>query len=84
MDDAKPVDVVINGIPMTAEVKEFSTGSLGWYLNGKANIKVDEKNSQRLDWDEPDNCRFQGVAKGECRVNSKSGKQRGHCTLINK
>ena len=28
---------------MTAEVKEFSTGSLGWYLNGKANIKVGDK-----------------------------------------
>lgn len=40
---AKPVEVVIDGIPMTAEVKEFSTGSLGWYLNGKANIKVGEK-----------------------------------------
>ena len=25
---------------MTAEVKEFSTGSLGWYLNGKATIDV--------------------------------------------
>ena len=37
---AKPVEVVINGIPMTAEVKEFSTGSLGWYLNGKVNVKV--------------------------------------------
>ena len=44
LSDAKPVEVVINGIPMTAEVKEFSTGSLGWYLNGKANIKVGEKN----------------------------------------
>lgn len=41
--DAKPVEVIINGIPMTAEVKEFSTGSLGWYLNGKANIKIGEK-----------------------------------------
>lgn len=41
--DAKPVEVTINGIPMTAEVKEFSTGSLGWYLNGKANVKVGEK-----------------------------------------
>jgi len=28
---------------MTAEVKEFATGSLGWYLNGKANISVGEK-----------------------------------------
>lgn len=43
VQDAKPVEVIINGIPMTAEVKEFSTGSLGWYLNGKANIKVGEK-----------------------------------------
>jgi hypothetical protein len=41
--DAKPVEVTINGIPMTAEVKEFSTGSLGWYLNGKASIKVGDK-----------------------------------------
>jgi hypothetical protein len=29
--DAKPVEVIINGIPLLAEVKEFSTGSLGWY-----------------------------------------------------
>ena len=28
---------------MTAEFKEFSTGSPGWYFNGKANIKVGEK-----------------------------------------
>ncbi len=41
--DTRPVEVTINGIPMTAEVKEFSTGSLGWYLNGKANIKVGDK-----------------------------------------
>lgn len=37
---AKPVEVVINGIPLIAEVKEFSTGSLGWYLNGKATVRV--------------------------------------------
>jgi hypothetical protein len=42
-DQAKPVEVVINGVPMLAEVKEFSTGSLGWYLNGKSTIKVGEK-----------------------------------------
>ena len=40
-DKAKPVEVVVNGIPLIAEVKEFSTGSLGWYLNGKAAITVD-------------------------------------------
>ncbi|MEJ7594438.1 MAG: hypothetical protein WKF77_23125 [Planctomycetaceae bacterium] len=43
LNDAKAVEVLINGIPMTAEVKEFSTGSLGWYLNGKANVKVGDK-----------------------------------------
>jgi hypothetical protein len=37
---AKPVTVSINNIPLQAEVKEFSTGSLGWYLNGKATIDV--------------------------------------------
>lgn len=37
---AKAVDVVINGIPHKAMVKEFSTGSLGWYLNGKATIDI--------------------------------------------
>jgi hypothetical protein len=41
--NAQPVEVVINGIPMMAEVKEFSTGSLGWYLNGKANVKIGDK-----------------------------------------
>lgn len=38
---AKAVTVAINGIPQLAEVKEFSTGSLGWYLNGKTTIEVD-------------------------------------------
>ena len=38
--DAKPLEVVINGVPLVAEVKEFSTGSLGWYLNGKTSVQV--------------------------------------------
>lgn len=42
-DGAQPVKVVINDIPMMAEVKEFSTGSLGWYLNGKTLIDVGGK-----------------------------------------
>jgi hypothetical protein len=42
-EKATPVEVIINGIPMTADVKEFSTGSLGWYLTGKTNLKVGEK-----------------------------------------
>lgn len=37
---AKPVMVTINGVPMQAERKEFSTGSLGWYLNGKVSLEV--------------------------------------------
>jgi hypothetical protein len=40
---AKPVEVVINGVPLMAEVKEFSTGSLGWYLNAKATVRVGEQ-----------------------------------------
>jgi len=38
---AKPVTVTINNVPLQAAVKEFSTGSLGWYLNGKTTIEVD-------------------------------------------
>ena len=37
---AQPVKVVVNGVEMTAEVKEFRTGSFGWYLNNKATIEV--------------------------------------------
>ncbi len=37
---AKPVGITINNVPLQAVVKEFSTGSLGWYLNGKTTIDV--------------------------------------------
>jgi hypothetical protein len=40
---AKPVTVTIGGVPLVAEVKEFSTGSFGWYLNGKTSIEVNGK-----------------------------------------
>jgi hypothetical protein len=40
---AKPVEITVNGVPLTAEVKQFSTGSMGWYLNAKANLKVGDK-----------------------------------------
>ena len=40
-EKAKAVTVVINGTQLDAEVKEFSTGSLGWYLNNKTHIEVD-------------------------------------------
>lgn len=38
--NAKPVTVVIAGTTMAASPKEFRTGSLGWYLNGKVVIDV--------------------------------------------
>ena len=41
--NAKAVKVVINDVPLLAEVKEFSTGSLGWYLNGKTTIEINGK-----------------------------------------
>jgi hypothetical protein len=37
---AKPVTITVAGVPLVAEVKEFSTGSLGWYLNGKTTIEI--------------------------------------------
>jgi hypothetical protein len=40
-EKAKPVTVNIAGVPQTAEVKEFSTGSIGWFLNGKTTIEID-------------------------------------------
>ena len=38
---AKPITVSINNVPLQAVVKEFSTGSLGWFLNGKMMIEID-------------------------------------------
>jgi uncharacterized Zn-binding protein involved in type VI secretion len=37
---AKPVAVQIDGVPLAAMVKEFSTGSLGWFANGKTTVNV--------------------------------------------
>lgn len=39
--NAKPVVVTINDQKLDAEPKEFSTGSLGWYLNAKVTLEVD-------------------------------------------
>jgi hypothetical protein len=38
---AKPIPVTIGVMSQMAEVKEFSTGSLGWYLNGRTTIEID-------------------------------------------
>lgn len=40
---AEPLKIDINGFPMIAEPREFSTGSFGWYVNGKATQMVDGK-----------------------------------------
>jgi hypothetical protein len=40
---AEPLKITINGQDMLAEVKSFSTGSFGWYLNGKTVITVGGK-----------------------------------------
>lgn len=42
-EHAKALKVEINGIPMMAEVKEFSTGSFGWYLSGKSVVDINGK-----------------------------------------
>ncbi len=38
---AKPLAVAINGKEMTAAVKEFSTGSLGWNISDKMQVEID-------------------------------------------
>jgi hypothetical protein len=43
IDKAEPVKVVINGQELVADKREFSTGSFGWYYNGKITIPVDGK-----------------------------------------
>lgn len=42
-NNAEAVKVTINGVEHEAEVKEFSTGSFGWYLNGKTTVEVNGK-----------------------------------------
>ncbi|QRN94536.1 hypothetical protein JRI60_36220 [Archangium violaceum] len=42
-EKAEPLKVTINGQEMIAEVKAFSTGSFGWYINGKTTVTVDGK-----------------------------------------
>ena len=43
MEKATPLKISINGQDMLAEVKSFSTGSFGWYLNGKTVVEIDGK-----------------------------------------
>jgi hypothetical protein len=39
-EQAKPLEVKIGDNTFIAQIKEFSTGSLGWYLNGKVPVNV--------------------------------------------
>lgn len=43
-EKAEALKVTINGQDLLADVKEFSTGSFGWYLNGKIVVPIDGKN----------------------------------------
>jgi hypothetical protein len=43
MAKAEPLKVDISGSPMTAEPRDFATGSFGWYLSGKVTVNVDGK-----------------------------------------
>jgi hypothetical protein len=38
---ATPIVVTIDGRHFDAEVKEFSTGSLGWNINAKISVEID-------------------------------------------
>ena len=38
---ARPITITIGDVPTPVPTKEFSTGSLGWYLNGKTMIEID-------------------------------------------
>lgn len=41
LSNVKPLMVVIDGQPRPAVVKEFSTGSFGWFLSDKVVITID-------------------------------------------
>jgi hypothetical protein len=43
LEKAEPLKISINGQEMLAEVKQFSTGSFGWYMNNKTVVTVDGK-----------------------------------------
>jgi hypothetical protein len=38
---AKPITVTIGNNSQIAEVKEFSTNSLGWYLNSRITLEIE-------------------------------------------
>lgn len=40
---SKPIELRCNGQTLVAEVKEFSTGSFGWFYGGKVSVKIGEE-----------------------------------------
>ena len=49
-ETAEPLKVAIAGQELIAEPKEFSTGSFGWYINGKVLVPVGGKNVSVQVW----------------------------------
>ncbi len=45
---AKPLAVLIDGQPLTASPKKFSTGSVGFFLNGKIDVKLADGTTVKL------------------------------------
>ena len=43
LEKAESVKITIGNTEIVADKREFSTGSFGWYYNGKVNITVDGK-----------------------------------------
>ena len=43
LDKAEPAKIMIGASELIADKREFSTGSFGWYYNGKTTIMVDGK-----------------------------------------
>ena len=43
LEKAKAVKITIGNVEIVADKREFSTGSFGWYHNGKTTITVDGK-----------------------------------------
>ena len=41
--NAKPLQVIIGDKPILVPVKEFATGSFGWYLNDKVTVMVGDQ-----------------------------------------
>ncbi len=42
-EKAQALKITINGQDQLADVKTFSTGSFGWYLNSKIVVEIDGK-----------------------------------------